>query len=78
MKKIERVEFNWDTTLGSPERAAWLKENHDKPITLEQYIEHEKSLPHNHTKASRCRSNAKKRYFYMKARFGFFGGSDEA
>jgi hypothetical protein len=80
MKKIERAEFNWDTAFGSAERVAWLKENHNKPVTEDEYVEHIKSLPHDHPKASRCRgpSRNRKDYQYLKARFGFFGGSDEA
>lgn len=77
MKKITCVEFNWDTAFGSPQRVAWLKENHDKPITEDQYIEHTSSLAHDHPKASKCRRPGKNRhdYHYMKARFGFFGGT---
>lgn len=77
MKSIELTEFNWDTALGSPERIAWLKDNHDKPITEDQYIEHIKALPHNHLHAARCRTpaRARKDYNYLKARFGFFGGT---
>lgn len=73
---IERTEFNWDTALGSRERIEWLKANHDKPITEDEYVQHIKSLPHDHKKAARCRSASKNRgdYKYLKLRFGFFGG----
>lgn len=77
MRKIERVEFNWSTAKGSPERIAWLKANHDKPITADEYVAHIKSLPHNHLYAAACRrpKQAIRDYEYLKQRFGFFGGT---
>lgn len=71
---IKRVEFDWDSAFGSPERIAWLKKNHNKSVTEAEYIEHVKSLPHNHKGASHCRGQAKRDYHYLKHRFGFFDG----
>lgn len=70
----ELATFEWATAQGSPERIAWLKENYDKPITVDEYVEFVKALPHNHPKASRCRQPSKNRhnYEYLKERFGFF------
>lgn len=66
--------FIWATAFGSPQRIAWLKENYNKPVTEDEYVEHIKSLPHDHKKASRCRtpSHNRKDYQYLKDRFGFF------
>lgn len=66
--------FIWETALGSPERVAWLKENYNKPITEDEYVDHIKTLPHDHPKAARCRQPAKNRknYQHLKAKFGFF------
>lgn len=77
MKQITLTQFDWSTAKGSPERIAWLKANHDKPITVEEYIEHIKSLPHDHLYAARCRRPGKAilDYNYLKQRFGFFGGA---
>lgn len=64
--------FVWATATGSPSRIAWLKENYNKPITLEQYIEFERNKPHDHVRASKCKSKAKRRYAYLKSQYSFF------
>lgn len=64
--------FVWATAHGSPERKAWMMQNYNQPITEAQYIEFEKSLPHNHPHAANCRGNAKGRYKSLKERYGFF------
>lgn len=66
--------FVWATAKGSQERIEWLKENYNKPITEDEYIEFEKSLPHNHPHAADCRtpSKARKRYNHLKDIYGFF------
>ena len=66
--------FYWSTATGSPERIAWLKANYDKPITEQEYIDAVRSFPHNHRRASKCRTPSRNRkdYFYLKHTFGFF------
>lgn len=66
--------FIWATAFGSPERVAWLKENYNKPVTEDEYVEHIKQLPHNHPKAANCRNpgNNRRDYKYLVERFGFF------
>ena len=66
--------FIWKTAFGSKERIDWLKKNYKKPITLDQYLEHTKTLPHNHRKASKCRTPSanRKDYDYLVKTFGFF------
>lgn len=66
--------FVWATAQGSPERIVWLKENYNKPVTEDEYVEHIKSLPHDHPYAANCRtpSGNRRQYRRMKADFGFF------
>lgn len=66
--------FIWADAKGSAERIAWLKENYNKPVTEDEYVAAIKSLPHDHPKASRCRtpSGNRSNYQYLKERFGFF------
>lgn len=66
--------FIWDTAHGSAERIGWLKENHNKPVTEDEYVEAIKSLPHDHLYAAKCRAPAHNRrnYRHLKERFGFF------
>lgn len=66
--------FIWATAQGSPERVAWLKENYNKPVTEDEYVEHIKSLPHDHLYAAACRTpkRNRKQYQRLKDKFGFF------
>lgn len=66
--------FVWATAQGSPERVAWLKENYNKPVTEDEYVEHIKSLPHDHPKAAHCRAPSynRRQYQRLKDTFGFF------
>lgn len=75
---MEQPVFIWATALGCKERVDWLKANYNKPVTEDEYIEHIKSLPHDHPKAANCRnpSNNRRKYRNLKAKFGFF--TDEA
>lgn len=66
--------FVWATAQGSPQRIAWLKENYNKPVTEDEYVEAIKQLPHDHLYAARCRQPSKNRRQYqrLKDTFGFF------
>lgn len=69
-----KATFIWATAHGSKERIAWLKENYNKPVTEDEYVEHIKTLPHDHPKAANCRNpgNNRRDYRNLKTKFGFF------
>jgi hypothetical protein len=70
--------FDWDEAKGrhSPQWHEWLKANHDKPITLADYLEARAEVRKTDTRPhlADIYSVAKARHSYinLKTKFGFF------
>jgi hypothetical protein len=62
------VEYHTTATVN------FLWNNHKQPMSEEEFVALYKALPHDHPKAARCRSKAKRQYHRLKERFGFFTG----
>ena len=76
------VDFNWENCKAhaSPQRYNWFEQNHDQPITEEQYLEtaqmfkkFSKGKPKYYSP-----NRTKKTYHYFKKTFGFFPDKRES
>lgn len=78
MKPILFRPFNFETAHGSKERVEWLRANHDKPVTEEEYIAALQSwkLPNMGRKHNKHYNSSAGKYQYkrLKRVYGFFGG----
>lgn len=64
--------FKWETASGSKKHVAWLKENYNKPITEEEYVQHKLDISETSLYRSRRVRSAKHNYHHLKNKFGFF------
>lgn len=62
-------QFDWEeaATRNSPEKLAWLKENHNKPITVDEYVAAMKAIRQERNSPSHLRNN-----YRRLQTFGFF------
>jgi hypothetical protein len=78
LNKLVMKTFDWDeaATRHSPQWIAWLKENHNKPVTLEEYLNARAEIRKTDTRPhlADIYSVAKSRHSYinLKTKFGFF------
>ena len=66
--------FNFETSKHSPEKTQWLRENHNKKITVEEFLVEWIKLKHTTTRGRRngLPSHAKSVYKQLVKNFGFF------
>jgi hypothetical protein len=75
---MEYPTFDWDNAEKKyrPEHVAWMRENHNKPITEEEFVAYRKSLRASDTRGSKAKrySTARLRgqYRRLKEKYGFF------
>jgi hypothetical protein len=71
----EYVKFDFKEALNwhCEPAVKYMEANYNQPITVEEFIEQYRALPHNHIKHGRHAPGALRRqYYYLKERYGFF------
>lgn len=75
----ERVEFDWEEAKKhhSPAMYAFLLATHDKPMTMDEFVELRAQVPRISRAGNvvtRNASRGRQQYRRLRERFGFFGG----